>query len=91
MSAPRLWIGCMLAVLLGLLAVGAIGGTPLRHFVQVVPGAAVLGLAARRTRWAADAAAPIFAVWFVLMAWIWLYLLGLSRVITGTFSAGRRR
>jgi hypothetical protein len=85
-SLTRRWIGCMAAALAALLAVGLVSGTPLRHLVQIAPGALVLGLAALRLPWAGDAAAPIFLFWLAVMALIWLFLLGVARVITGTFS-----
>jgi hypothetical protein len=71
-----------------LLIVGLVSGTILRHAVQAaaVFGAAVIVIS--RPGWSRYAALPIFGFWLFIMALIWLYLLGLARVVTGRFSAG---
>lgn len=74
-------------VMVSLLLVGLVSGTPVRHCIQVLPGVLALVAAVRRTAWAKDAALPVFLVWLVLMILIWLFLLGLARILTGTFSA----
>ena len=58
----------------------------MRHVVQVVPVLLVLGLMLRRPVTGAYAGAPIFIFWALIMALIWLYLLGLS-VVEGSYSA----
>jgi hypothetical protein len=73
-------------VLVSLLLVGLVSGTVLRHCVQVLPAAMAIHLAVRRVRWASGASLPIFVIWFGIMLLIWLYLLGLARVVTGRFS-----
>jgi hypothetical protein len=74
------------AVIASLLLVGVVSGTPLRHVVQVAPAAAVLILCLRRRPTARVGAMAVFAFWLFCMTLIWLYLLGIARVITGTFS-----
>ena len=71
---------------MGLLAVGLVSGTPVRHFVQVLPAVLALVLVIRRTSWACYAALPVFGLWLFIMVAIWLYVLGLARIITGRFS-----
>jgi hypothetical protein len=58
----------------------------LRHIVQTAPLWISVILGFRHSRGAAWAALPLFLVWLVLMALIWLYLLGISNLISGQFS-----
>jgi hypothetical protein len=76
----------LLGVIISLLLVGVVSGTPLRHLVQVTPGAIVLMAVWRRSSWAIYGAIAIFLLWLTLMTFIWLFLLGIARLITGTFS-----
>jgi hypothetical protein len=76
----------LLTILVSLLLVGAVSGTILRHAVQVVP---IVGAGAalwRRLAWGRFAALPLFAFWLLIMSLIWLFLLGLARVITGRYT-----
>ena len=86
-TAERVIAGCLAGVVAGLVLVGFVSGTPLRHFIQVMPALVVLVAAVRRVTWASWAALPVFAFWFVIMLVIWLWLLGLARIITGNFTA----
>jgi hypothetical protein len=85
-SAPRRLAICLAGLGAALIAVGVSGGTLLRHAIQIVPIAVALAVVTRRPRWAAYGALPIFAIWILISVLIWLYLLGVARVITGTFS-----
>ena len=76
-----------LAVLIaGLLAVGAVSALVLRHILQVLPGILILAALLKRWRGASYAAFAVFLFWLPIMIFIWLFLLGLARVLTGTFS-----
>ena len=66
--------------------VGVVSGTPLRHLVQVTPPAIALVAVWRRNSRALYGAIAIFLLWLTLMTFIWLFLLGIARIITGTFS-----
>jgi hypothetical protein len=76
----------LLGVILGLLAVGMVSGTMVRHIIQVLPAAVALVLAIRRVSWAYYAALPIFAFWLLIMVAIWLFLLGIARITSGHFT-----
>jgi hypothetical protein len=76
----------LVGVIGGLMLVGVVSHTPLRHLIQVAPAGVVLLLTGRRVGWADDAAWPVFGFWFLIMLGIWLYLLGVARIITGRFS-----
>jgi hypothetical protein len=76
-----------LAIVAGaLIVVGFVSHTLTRHLVQIAPMVLALGLLVRRSAFGAAAAAPLFAFWLLIMAAIWLFLLGLARILTGTFS-----
>jgi hypothetical protein len=78
-----------LAVVAGsLLLVGVVSHTLLRHTVQIAPlVAALVVLLARRPAWGVPAAAPLFAFWLLLMIAIWLFLLGIARIVSGRFTS----
>jgi len=76
----------LLGVILGLILVGLVSHTPLRHLIQVSPAVLALVLVSRQVTWARFAAMPIVIFWLLIMFGIWLFLLGLANVITGTYS-----
>jgi hypothetical protein len=81
------WIAAaLIGVIVALLIVGVVSNTPLRHVVQVAPGVVVLGLHLAGREWARFAALAIFALWLLAMTLIWLFLLGIAKVITGHFT-----
>ena len=73
-------------VIVGLLVVGLVSHTPLRHLIQLLPAVVALVAAVRQAPWARFAALPVFAFWLLIMVGIWLFLLGLARIITGHYS-----
>ena len=75
----------MLTMLVALLLVGLVSGTILRHAVQVLPVLLAAVVVVMQPAWSRFAAMPVFAFWLFIMLLIWLYLLGLANVITGTF------
>jgi hypothetical protein len=85
-SATRFTAAGLLGVVLGLLALEVVSGTPMRHLVQVAPAIVALVLVIRQTPEAYYAALPIFLFWLLIMTAIWLFLLGLARIITGQYS-----
>src|SRR5712664_1788018 len=75
-----------LAVLAGaLVVVGIVSDTLLRHIIQIAPLVVASSLP-RRYAWSVSAAAPLFAFWFLVMGAIWLFLFGVARIFTGTFT-----
>ena len=77
---------CLMAIILGLILVGIVSGTPLRHVVQVLPACIVLVALNRPASWMPYAALAIFIFWLLIMALIWLHLLGLTHIFAGNFS-----
>jgi hypothetical protein len=77
-----------LTVLVALYVVGAVSIPPgsLRHEVQTLPlWFAIVGGVQRRelAKWAA---LPCLVFWLTIMIFIWLFLLGWARIVTGRFS-----
>ena len=83
----RTLLGISLAVLIvALLCVGIVSRTIARHIVQALPAVIALILVARVSPRAPSAAAPICSFWLGVMINIWLFILGIVRIFSGTFS-----
>ena len=78
---------CLTGIAIALVLVGAVSDTIPRHLVQIVPLILGAGLVLGRNPSASYAAVGLCAFWAVIMGLIWLYLLGLSGVVSGTYSA----
>ncbi|MYC36229.1 MAG: hypothetical protein F4X66_04875 [Chloroflexi bacterium] len=78
---------CLAGIAVALVLVGAVSHTIPRHLVQIVPLVLGAGLVLGRNTSASYAAVGLCAFWAVIMGLIWLYLLGLSGVVSGTYSA----
>ena len=77
---------CLLLLLVSLLSVGLVSGTLVRHVVQTAPVVLAMTAVAAAYRWGAYSALAIFVFWFVIMFLIWLFLLGIAKVFSGTFT-----
>lgn len=86
-ARDRVLLASLLAVAAGLLAVGVVSHTEIRHLIQSAPALLVAIVAARGDPRARFAAVPVFTVWLLIMLGIWLFLLGIARVVTGHFTA----
>jgi hypothetical protein len=84
-SERLLAIACAVLTV-ALLLVGLVSRTPLRHALQATPPALAALLAWRRVRWAPCCALAVSLFWLFIMTLIWLFLLGLARVVSGHFS-----
>jgi hypothetical protein len=86
-ARSRTLLAIALAVLIvALMCVGVVSRTIVRHIVQAVPAVIALVLVARGSPLAASASAPICTFWLGVMINIWLFILGIARVFSGTFS-----
>jgi len=84
---PLVVAGCSLAIIAALvLGVGIGSHLVLRHVVQTLPLWVAVTLGLKRSRAAGPAGLPLFLFWLVLMAFIWLYLLGVSNMLRGHFT-----
>src|SRR6266700_7825663 len=87
MSSAKMVAYSSLAVVAALYVVGAVSIPPgsLRHEVQTLPlwFPIVAGLQKRElAKWAA---LPCLIFWLTIMIFIWLFLLGWARIVTGHF------
>jgi hypothetical protein len=86
-ARSRTLLAISLAVLIvALLCVGVVSRTIVRHIIQAVPAVVALILVARVSPLAPSASAPICTFWLGVMINIWLFILGIVRIFTGTFS-----
>jgi hypothetical protein len=87
MSNASRWVACCcLAVLVALYVVGAVSNGSLRHAVQTLPLWFPIVLGFRQRELAKWSALPCLVFWLVIMIFIWLFLLGWARIVTGHFS-----
>lgn len=78
---------CSLAVLIALYVVGAVSIPPgsLRHEVQTLPLWFPIVAGFQNKQFAKWAALPCLIFWLTIMMFIWLFLLGWARIVTGHF------
>jgi hypothetical protein len=77
---------CGLAVILSLFAVGLVSHTEVRHAVQTAPIWIPVVFAWRESPLSRWLALPVFLFWLTIMTLIWLFLLGVARVVHGHFT-----
>jgi len=68
------------------LGVGIPNHEVLRHVVQTLPFWCVVVLGSRRSRFAGWIGLPLFLFWLLIMALIWMFLLGIAHVFSGSFT-----
>lgn len=86
MKEYRFLVVSSLLIIAALLVVGAVSHGVIRHIVQTAPLWIAIVPGLRRSEWSKWAALPCYFFWLLVMIFIWLFLLGWARVITGTFS-----
>ena len=87
-TEPLVIVACCLAIIAALvLGVGLGSHLVLRHIVQTAPLWIAVILGFRRSQAAGWVGLPLFLFWLALMLMIWLYLLGISHLLSGNFSA----
>jgi hypothetical protein len=77
---------CCAAIIAALYVVGLVSGTSLRHVVQTAPLWIGVVLGFRGSPLARWIALPFFLFWLVIVVLIWLFLLNLAHVVSGTFT-----
>ena len=77
---------CCLAVLVALYVVGAVSHGSLRHEVQTLPLWIPIVLGFRDHELAKWFALPCLIFWIGIVVFIWLFLLGWARIVTGHYS-----
>lgn len=79
-------VGALVGLIVSLLLVGYVSGTLIRHLIQITPAVLALVLVIRRVQWAEYAALSVLVFWFLLVIAIWLFLLGIASIVSGTFA-----
>ena len=82
---------CLLGVIASLVVIGILSATPISHSIQVSPLVIVFILVMLGKSWSNYAALPLFVFWLVIVMFIWLYLLGVANIVSGTFSRADRK
>ena len=77
---------CSLAILVALYVVGAVSHGSLRHEVQTLPLWFPIVMGFRQREIAKWAALPCLVFWLAIVIFIWLFLLGWARIVSGHFS-----
>jgi len=88
MTPPKTIAYCSLATLIALYVVGAVSDTPgsLRHEVQTLPLWFPIVAGFQRKEIVKWAALPCMVFWLAIVGFIWLFLLGWARIVSGRFS-----
>jgi hypothetical protein len=86
MSETRTIGICCAAIIGALYVVGLVSGTSLRHVVQTAPVWIGVVLGFRGSPLARWIALPFFLFWLLVVVLIWLFLLNLAHVVSGTFT-----
>lgn len=86
LAASKLIGYCSLAVLAALYVVGAVSNGSLRHEVQTLPLWFPIVWGFRQRELAKWSALPCLIFWLAIMIFIWLFLFGWARIVTGHFS-----
>jgi hypothetical protein len=76
----------LITILALVLGVGLVSSGVLRHLVQTIPSWLTVYLGFRRRTIVKWTALPVCLFWFAIMVFIWLYLLGWARIVTGHFT-----
>ncbi len=79
---------CQLGIIVSLLCVSLISGTLTRHIIQIIPLIMLVIVSRRKNSWQSFAAFSIFSFWFLIVFLIWLYLLGIAKIVQGSFTGG---
>jgi hypothetical protein len=68
------------------LGVGLVSSGVVRHLVQTAPSWLTVYFGLRRCTEAKWSALPSFVFWLLIVIAIWLYLLGIAKIVTGHFT-----
>jgi hypothetical protein len=85
-NAPKVIGYCSLAVLVALYVVGAVSHGSLRHEVQTLPLWFPIVTGVQQREIAKWSALPCLMFWLAIVIFIWLFLLGWARIVTGHYS-----
>ena len=81
----RLIAGALASAIVALVLVGFASNSVARHLIQASPLLIAFALVSMRQPAGIAGAAALLGFWLVAMLSIWLYLLGVARIVTGRF------
>jgi hypothetical protein len=79
---------CQIGIIVSLLCVSLISGTLIRHLIQIIPLIMLVIMSRQKNSWQPLAALSIFSFWLLIVFFIWLYLLGIAKIVQGHFTTG---
>ena len=82
----RIFAWCALVAIAALITVGAVSNGVVRHIIQTLPLWIIVVLGLRDSALTKWAVLPIFLIWLIVMALIWLFLLRILHIVSGSFS-----
>jgi hypothetical protein len=85
-GAEGLIAACCFALLVALMVVGVVAKEMVRHLIQSAPFWVGGWLALRRSRFTKWVVLGPFLLWVLIPVLIWLFLFGVARILTGTYS-----
>jgi len=89
-NPERLLVAATLGLIASLLLVGVVSSTLVRHLIQLVPAYVLLYGTLTHRAWARAGAVPVFVFWLLIVIAIWCFLLGIARIVTGTYTPAER-
>jgi hypothetical protein len=89
-SSERLLVAATLGLIASLLLVGVVSSTLVRHVIQLAPAYVLLYGTFTHRPWVRAGAVPVFLFWLLIVIAIWCFLLGIARIVTGTYTTAER-
>jgi len=85
MSTNQIIALCAIVQVVSLIVVGVVSDGFARHVLQTVPTWIAMTAAVHGAGWTKWAAIPVFLFWILIALFIWLFLLGVAKILTGTY------
>ncbi len=84
---PKVASHCLVGISISLLLVGLVSGTFVRHIIQIIPMIIVALVPFRKKGdYQLTIALSMLSFWLLIMVLIWLFLLGIAKIVTGHYS-----
>ena len=86
MSQTNVIAYCLFGVSISLLIVGLVSGTFAHHIIQIIPMLIVAVTMRRTNDYGLALGLSLLVFWLFIMIFIWMFLLGIARIVTGHYS-----
>lgn len=77
---------CLAGVSVSLLLVGLVSGTFVRHIIQIIPMIITIVIARKNQEYGIVAGLSLLGYWLLIMVFIWMFLLGIARIVSGHYT-----